>query len=459
MVRPIALASSFESDAVFSRMFIVRFATALKLSTLHQSGNNAVKKTIEELWHSIAHGKDLSIKLVDDRFYVNCEYVNMNYRTLPHSEELKSIFRRCAISEIHFEANMKQRTLNEFFDRYQTSMRTDAAESFKAQKVDGVLIIPEESQERHSIAALKSETIYEKIIDTYARLIIGVRFMAQQLREGENPQYAVLRQEMQRLWIYAEDDRDFLIGMTQKMAAEGGVENYAANVVVLTLLMAQELKISRQVALYLGVQALTQDLGRLVMPDFSEHQKVFETQKLLTSLKKIPLTTLKTILSRGVDAQSSHRLVCAFECQTGEAFKKTGQGGLVSWAGRFIAVPATFMKFTMPLQRQPLPYDRTAQILLAHTPDRFDPVFLSAFLRVMGIYPVGTFVLMSDDRMGIVMRSAVSLQDFDQPTIKLIKPSRIDAMGDVINLAQTSIRVVRSLPFRGAMATRDFMLA
>ena len=59
------------------------------------------------------------------------------------------------------------------------------------------------------------------------------------------------------------------------MAAEGRVSHYVTNVVVLTLLMAQELGLPRGIALP-TVQALTQDLGRLVMPDLSDAKIFFK---------------------------------------------------------------------------------------------------------------------------------------------------------------------------------------
>ena len=459
IVRPIALASGVEGDVVFGRMFIARFASALKLSLIHQSSNDAVKKPIEELWHSIAHGRDLWVKLTQERFFINGEFVQLNYNTLPHAEELKGIFDKCDLSEIHFEANMKLQTLRSFFDQFQKSMRTGTPENFNEMKIPGVTLIPRENMPAFTRNGIKSETVYEKIIDTYARLCVGVEFMSSQLQVSENPHYAILSSELQRLWGYAEEDRDFVVGITQKMAAEGRVSHYVTNVAVLTLLMAQELGLPRGIALHLAVQALTQDLGRLVMPDLSDAKNIFQTDQLVRALKKVPLSTLKTILARGADATSTHRLVCAFEAQAGAAFTKGDVPGVVSWIGRFISVPATMLKLTMPMHQQPLPHDRAAQVLMNHSPDNFDQVFLSTYFRVMGIYPVGTYVLLSDDRLGIVMRSPVTVSHFDQPTVKLIKPSRIDERGEVIDLSHTDLRVTRSLPFRGVVASADYILA
>ena len=58
------------------------------------------------------------------------------------------------------------------------------------------------------------------------------RLMSSQLQVSENPHYAILSSELQRLWGYAEEDRDFVVGITQKMAAEGRVSHYVTNVAV-----------------------------------------------------------------------------------------------------------------------------------------------------------------------------------------------------------------------------------
>ena len=324
IVRPIALASGVEGDVVFGRMFIARFASALKLSLIHQSSNDAVKKPIEELWHSIAHGRDLWVKLTQERFFINGEFVQLNYNTLPHAEELKGIFDKCDLSEIHFEANMKLQTLRSFFDQFQKSMRTGTPENFNEMKIPGVTLIPRENMPAFTRNGIKSETVYEKIIDTYARLCVGVEFMSSQLQVSENPHYAILSSELQRLWGYAEEDRDFVVGIK---GGGGRVSHYVTNVAVLTLLMAQS-SVSRGIALHLAVQALTQDLGRLVMPDLSDAKNIFQTDQLVRALKKVPLSTLKTILARGADATSTHRLACAL--RPGRRIYKRDVPGVVS---------------------------------------------------------------------------------------------------------------------------------
>ena len=70
----------------------------------------------------------------------------------------------------------------------------------------------------------------------------------------------------------------------------------------------------------------------------------------------------------------------------------------------------------------------------------------------MGIYPVGTYVLLSDDRL-VCNALPRNSKYFDQPTVALIKPSRIDERGEVIDLSHTDLRVTRSLPFRGVVAS------
>ena len=178
--------------------------------------------------------------------------------------------------------------------------------------------------------------------------------MVQQTLANKEPAFFSLRREIQHLWGYSLEHKTLLLGMTQRTSLKRNLNYYIANVVVMTLLMAQELGCSKRTALYLAMQALTHDLGRMFLDDFGDDQQVFEKDALRDAIQKIPFSALQVLIAHDFHPENIHRMVCAFESQRGAAFKGDEAPQSALWASELIAIPAAFCRLTMPLHCQPL---------------------------------------------------------------------------------------------------------
>jgi hypothetical protein len=71
----------------------------------------------------------------------------------------------------------------------------------------------------------------------------------------------------------------------------------------------------------------------------------------------------------------------------------------------------------------------------------FDPVVGKVFLRMMGIYPVGSLVALSSGALALVLRP--SEEFVDRPRVQLVREA---ALGEVIDLAaDTSIYITSGM--------------
>ena len=450
---------SFEEGNFFGRMLIKRLAKVLQLSVLYQSENQAVKRPIEELWHSIAHGKDLHIRLADDRFFVDGEYVRLNYSALALAESLKETFKKLGISEIHFDANMKMSALKNFFSRYQHHMTTQTTTSFLEESMESIQLVPISDSEPLSYGAVGGSAPHDQVLQCFARLAVSIDHMVQQTLANKEPAFFSLRREIQHLWDYGQAHKTLLLGITQRASLKRNLSYYIANVVVLTLLMAQELGCSKRTALYLAMQALTHDLGRLFLEDFGNEQQIFEKEELGAAIQKIPFSALKVLIAHDFHPENIHRMVCAFESQRGAAFKGGQLPQSALWASELIAIPAAFCRLTMPLHCQPLASANAIGAIVKYGGTYFDTIFLTAFLRMMGLYPVGSPVLLSDGKVAWVEKQIDDPSAIENPMVRVEPLAHGAQTGDVFQPASRGLHIVRALPYRGATATRDFMLA
>ena len=354
---------------------------------------------------------------------------------------------------------MKMSSLKEFFSRYQRHMTNQRAESFLQEPMESIRLVPKGGSSRND-ASLKPEGApHEEVLQCFARFTVSIDHMVQQTLANKEPAFFSLRREIQHLWGYALEHKTLLLGITQRTSLKRNLNYYIANVVVLTLLMAQELGCSKRTALYLAMQALTHDLGRMFLDDFGDEQQVFEKAALREAIQKIPFSALQVLIAHDFHPENIHRMVCAFESQRGAAFKGEGAPQSALWASELIAVPATFCRLTMPLHCQPLPSANAIGAIVKYGGTYFDTIFLTAFLRVMGLYPVGCPVLLSDGKVAWVERQIDEPSAIEDPEVRVEPLAHGAQTGDVFRPTSRGLHIVRALPYRGATATRDFMLA
>ena len=443
----------------FGRMLLKRLAKVFQLALIHRSENEALRRPIEELWHSIAHGKDLRIQLVAQRFFVDGTFVRLNAKMLREAEGLKDVFRKLGVDEMHFDASMNEQDLRQFFTDYQGFATTQKDMTRFKPSLTKIRLINREPGQTVSAKDDASMPPHERLLLSYSKLAVGVEHVSRQLRNFRAPIYVALRQEMQNMWDLMQDQPSLLLGITQRASLKRDLSNYLTNTVCLSLLVAKEINCSRQAARYLGMSALTHDMGRLTLDEFGPDQGVFERDELRNALNKIPFATLECMLNQDLDSEVMHRIICAFETQRSESFLKLKSDSPRLWSSELIAIPAAFCRLTTPLHGQPLTSAQAIGLLVKHSGTHFDPMFLTAFVRVVGLYPVGAPVLLSDGKVGWVEAQAKDSSRLEDPRVRVEPLVHGAERGDCFYPSERGLHVVRALPYRGAIATQDFMLA
>jgi HD-GYP domain-containing protein (c-di-GMP phosphodiesterase class II) len=84
----------------------------------------------------------------------------------------------------------------------------------------------------------------------------------------------------------------------------------------------------------------------------------------------------------------------------------------------------------------PVTPDRALRFILDKSGRIFDPVAVKAFIRAMGIYPVGTIVELDTGEMGIVVKQNQECRCLHRPTVQLVSSSGSD--GKIVDLSERS---------------------
>ena len=211
--------------------------------------------------------------------------------------------------------------------------------------------------------------------------------------------------------------------MGSKPASED-VYFHALNVSVLAMILGRELKMPAEVVRMIGMGALFHDIGLNEIParisgspgNLSKAEREFRELHCQYGFdigKKVglPPAALNIILQH-------------HEHFDGSGYPRKLKGEAIDLLARTVAVVNAYDNLCNPanVAQALTPHEALSQIF-AQQRNRFDPRLLQAFIRFMGVYPPGTVVGLSNETLGLVIKTSsarplkptVILYDADVP--------------------------------------------
>ncbi|GHT64373.1 hypothetical protein FACS1894110_03890 [Spirochaetia bacterium] len=196
-----------------------------------------------------------------------------------------------------------------------------------------------------------------------------------------------------------QEERDSIIGYILGGEVEGHeLAKSSVNSAILAALTAQELKLSRPRILPIITGALLHDVGMLRLPREILDKKGGLSEEELQQVKTHPVHTY-TILSKELlfpgDVGSiglQHH-----ERWDGHGYPRRLSGEDIAIGARIISVADAFEAMvSQKSYRNPLVGYQAMKNLLSDNNRCFDPDVLKAFIRTMGIYPIGSVILLNN---------------------------------------------------------------
>ena len=221
---------------------------------------------------------------------------------------------------------------------------------------------------------------------------------------------------------------------------------HALNVTVIAMLMGRLLKWPEADMLSLGLGAMLHDIGKLELPHHVHHHDERMTAAevkayrdhvcqggLLAKRMKLPSDVVQVIEQHHEEAD-------------GQGFPNRLSMDRMSDAARIVSIVNTYDGLCNPrnLTRALTPHEAMSR-LFTQGRGKFDTTMLNVFIRMMGVYPVGSVVQLTDDRFAVVTHVNASRPLKPQVMVYDRAVPRDDAL--LVNLwNEPDLGIRRSLP-------------
>lgn len=202
-----------------------------------------------------------------------------------------------------------------------------------------------------------------------------------------------------------------LLGNTESvisLLSEGvGERNtlHPVNVMVLCLLMGKSQGLSPETMQDLGMAALLHDMGKLrLSPAISNGPFPGMTPAEEARYRSHVGESVRLGQSMGLSSGVLLAIAQHHEMADGSGFPLKLKGDAICLAGRILSLVNHYERLCNPgRSAQAMTPHEALSVMFAQQKNRFDPVELGIFIRMMGVYPPGSVVQLVNDRYAMVV--------------------------------------------------------
>ncbi len=242
--------------------------------------------------------------------------------------------------------------------------------------------------------------------EMYRGFITSFKELSEQLKIGER----VDKESVERTLGAVVDDllsqKEYVVNFFRKHVS-GYLYKHGINTAILSVMVGNTLAMSRYHLIPLAKAALFHDIGLMFLndPEYVDVGKASNREKILqhTTIGYKILSSYEIIKQREtLDAVLEHHEKYD---GTGIPFGKKGED--INFYARILQIADAYDSLTSTSSQalKLTPYQALKWILVRAGKD-YDPYVLNAFIKILGMYPTGTKVKLSDGKIGTVIRTS-----------------------------------------------------
>lgn len=416
--------------------FIFRFYRLLKGATLYDRNNAAIEKLTQEVLQTVnpfvRSQSQLYLKLVRENFFFN------NIR-IPVKADRYSIFKifsqemaRRMLGELEFSEEIEGPRLKDFvfllakLDEGNESNYLYVNRQLDSKGIRGIsvgklefvrdedLLVDSEKQKRYS------KQIYFKTVNLVKEVSEGIRTQKLiNIRKAKHLMQSAVNSIMQ--------DESALLGLTNIKNYDDYTFNHCVNVSIYAIALGQRIGVPKKHLSHLGMAGLFHDIGKVSIPK----EVLNKTDKLSPQewamIRAHPVVGAEMVIRLKEWGELSARLIdAAFEHHlkydlTG--YPKLARKRNLTLFGKIISIADFYDALVRPRVYRQYPYvsEKILGLMLERAGKDFDPALVKVFINMIGIFPLGTLVLLNTNEMGIVVQTQEDPDLIDRPRVCLLQ--------------------------------------
>lgn len=418
--------------------FIAKFYRLLKGTTIYDRKNVIIDRLTQEclqVINSIIESEGhLFLKIVRDNFFFNNIRIIVKADKYAVFKAFWQEMRRRWIGEVEFSTEVGGEHLKDFI--YLLSGLEENNESNYLYVKKQLEYRNIESIHVGKLEFFKDEDIYIDSEDQkkYSKEVyfksIG---LVKEVVESINQQKALNIRKAKRLMQNAVNaimqDDSTLLGLANIKNYDEYTFNHSVNVAIYAIALGQRIGIPKKHLSHLGMAGLFHDMGKTRIPKEILNKTGKLSPEEWVMMRSHPIAGTELIMRMKEWGELSTRMIeGAFEHHL--RYDLTGYPRLtrkrkITLFGRIITIGDFYDALVRPRVYNRFPYvsEKILGIMLERSGKDFDPAIVKVFINMIGIFPLGTLVLLNTNEMGLVTQIQEDTELIDRPKVCLLSYS------------------------------------
>jgi HD-GYP domain-containing protein (c-di-GMP phosphodiesterase class II) len=423
-------------ELLLGRDLINRWVALIKAVGLYEKENDALRATSENLRLTIGDYLDDDVELEFTQrqggIYIGGQFIRESAVASSNYHRFIDVLRTAGIGSFRVDAEVRASELEIFarliFEAIDGRRRGEGLVNELSVRGQGNIDVSPAEEENLPAAEVDSEHVAKRI---YLRSICLVKGVFHELRRHDRISARRVKRVVQEMIEFLELEPQYLLNLTSLKNYDEYTFNHSVNVSVLAVALGRHIGLPRRQLYAVGQAGLLHDLGKLCIPRELLNKPGRLTPEERRVIQAHPAEGFISIASQlGISSDTISVALAAYEHHlnadgTGYPAAATSRRrGLLS---RIVAIVDRYDAMTSArvYRGEPIRPPKALAILYNSQRAQHDQVLLKYFMNLMGYYPLGSVVRLSDGSLGIVVGAAEDPQLRHLPTVKRV----LDAEG------------------------------
>ncbi len=417
------------------RDFLVVLYTAFRSVKLYPLENAQVQKALDDLAQTTKQlldvEKEVEVRLQSEFIFVNSTRLRLDLDNYASFSHILGVLRQCGIGAVRIDEGVDRRQLQLFVSlllAYAAKEATPNKVFELGQKLSdgGVTHIGVEPPLETDEDVEDEERQKEAAKRTYARSVAVTKEVINSIRMGRTANVKKVKRAVQAIVDQVLNNEASLMGLTTLRDYDEYTFTHSVNVCIFSVALGRKLGLTKLQLYDLGMAALFHDVGKSRVPLevlnkqgglTDEEWRIMQAHPWLGVLTLFGLRGYGEIPYRGMIVAYEHHMKTDL---TG--YPKSLRGRELSIYSKIVAVADGFDAATSRrvYQTVPIQPDQVLKEMWENPRRGYDQIVVKAFINLIGIYPVGTCVILDTYEVALVHSANPDVTHVHRPVVRIV---------------------------------------
>jgi putative nucleotidyltransferase with HDIG domain len=390
-----------------------QISVILRTAQIHDPANIAVSSLIEKMASLInsliASERTIALELRGDFFYINDTRIRYTLEYLLNFDYLAREFKKRGVGSIIFRDRTTPADIQTFVRVFNAS--GGAQRPFETIE-ENLLDVKSFSVERLRIIVENDTLEPRKMVKkTYFNAVSFTKGVINKIKSGEKVNIRKAKRVVESMVDQVLEQEQWLLGMTAIKDYDEYTYHHSVNVSILSIALGQRLGLNRKMLTELGIVAIFHDIGKMEIPYEVLNKPTNFTDDEWNLVRKHPVWGVKALLKlKKLDDVTIKSAIASFEHHLN--YDHSGYPMLrkkieLDFFSRIISLADQYdaMTSSRVYSRIPLAPDKALSIMMERANAQLDPLLIKFFINMVGVFPIGTMVMLNTKELGLVYES------------------------------------------------------